>query len=236
MAAHLGDPADVIAGRRCPRSNAGRRCKSERGPREPRSEVAMGWLESPGIRPSGDTRHMAPPRGSLVPPTPPTAKPQKYQERRNDPPISRLDCLEGIGSSRWRVVNGCSPMSTRHACKRDRRSSGVSGPPIETFRGVVDREATLRLLALTSFTHILCGNHSAVGAQTEELVTLADKKMRCTGRLLEHGCKVGFVPRAIKPWKRPKTYSRYDRVAVDWCNSIHTDTYPVWSPNIRRLS
>ena len=94
----------------------------------------------------------------------------------NDSPISRLDCLEGIRSSRWRVVNGCSPMSTRHACKRNRRSSGVSGPPIETFRGVVDREATLLLLALTSSTHILCGNHSAVGAQTEELVTLADKK------------------------------------------------------------
>jgi hypothetical protein len=34
----------------------------------------------------------------------------------------------------------------------------------------------MNALALTSFTYILCGNYALVGAQTDELITLADEK------------------------------------------------------------
>ena len=122
----------------------------------------------------------------------------------NDSPISRLDCLEGIRSSRWRVVNGCSPMSTRHACKRDRRSSGVSGPPIGNFSGRGRQRGHAPLVGpYQLYSHFVRQSLGGRGTDRRTCHFGGQKKMRCTGRLLAHGC-VGFVPRAVKPWKRPK--------------------------------
>jgi predicted ATPase len=62
----------------------------------------------------------------------------------------------------------------------------------------------MNTLALTSITHILCGNHAAVVAQIDELVTLADEKSavfwRATGTWMQGWlCAVsGKAPEAVQ--------------------------------------